>query len=237
MTSEVPAARDMVADTKRQIERIAAFFRDLYGDDAPGHRVIYTLPAKRAYWFPANDPEAAAATIPALVRAGQNVYHVVCPQDKEAALEVARVREDVRARKAGEKPRRISEKYTRGFAETAVALPCLWGDFDMLGDGHAKPNLPPNEDAVRSLVREIGREPSLIISTGHGWHCYWLLRELWVFETPDERQRARELSSRWQLTLSAVAQRQGWDVDHTHDLARVLRVPYTLNWKGVDRAE
>ncbi len=152
-------------------------------------------------------------------------------------MTVARLREDVRARKAGEQPRRITEHYIRGLAETAILLPALWGDFDILGPAHQKPNLPPDEDAVRTLLREIGPEPTMIVSTGHGWHCYWQFRELWTFDSPEERHRAQTLSQRWQMTISELAKRHGWDVEHTHDLARVLRVPNTLNLKMADRGD
>ena len=56
-------------------------------------------------------------------------------------------------------------------------------------------------------------------------------KELWGFESDRERQRAADLSLRWSQTLKAHAAARGWAVDSVHDLARVMRLPGTLNFK------
>src|SRR5262249_15629249 len=61
---------------------------------------------------------------------------------------------------------------------------------------------------------------------------YLLFKELWVLDTPDEHQAAALLLRRFQRTIQEQAAMQGWKVDNTADLARVLRPAGTLNHKS-----
>jgi hypothetical protein len=49
-----------------------------------------------------------------------------------------------------------------------------------------------------------------------------------------DRAAAASLSQRLQGTLRSAAARQGWKLDNTSDLSRILRIPGTLNHKGGD---
>jgi hypothetical protein len=51
------------------------------------------------------------------------------------------------------------------------------------------------------------------------------------FADASQREAAGELLKRWQTMLRGRAQLKGWKLDYTHDLARVLRVPGSLNYK------
>lgn len=107
----------------------------------------------------------------------------------------------------------------------------LWADLDIIHPCHSKANLPPDEGAALSIIDGLPA-PTLIVHTGHGLQPWWLFREPWIFDDAAERQQAAEMSRRWQDTLRARARRQGWDVDSTADLARLLRVPGTTNTKA-----
>jgi hypothetical protein len=70
-----------------------------------------------------------------------------------------------------------------------------------------------------------------VIDSGHGLYPWWLFRELWVFDSDEERQQAQTLAQRFLATLQEKARAHGWHIDPTADLARVLRVPSTWNRK------
>jgi len=53
--------------------RPAAFLRTLFGDDAPGHLLLWTRQNKRAYWLPASDLDAAGR-LAAHLATSQDVY-------------------------------------------------------------------------------------------------------------------------------------------------------------------
>ena len=120
----------------------------------------------------------------------------------------------------------------RGKLEDVAAIGCLWVDVDILDPkAHKKKNLPPNFKAARSLLDRVGLQPSIIVHSGHGLQAYWLLSEPWVFDSPEERQKAELLSRRWVATFRAIADAQGYDCDAVHDLTRVFRLPDTMNRK------
>lgn len=117
-------------------------------------------------------------------------------------------------------------------AEDTLGIPGLWADLDFGSEGHKKKNLPPTVDDVLSLLDEVGIAPTLMVHSGHGIQAYWLFKEPWIFDTPEEREKARQLVRGWEATIRMRARGHGWDVDATHDLARVLRVPGSVNLKG-----
>jgi hypothetical protein len=119
----------------------------------------------------------------------------------------------------------------RGTVQDVIAIPSLWADVDYLDAVHKKTNLPATPQAALELLAEFPLPPSLILDTGHGFHAHWILAELWTFDTDDERSEAQDLLDRFQHTLIAKARAHGWDMDNTSDLARVLRVGGSLNWK------
>jgi hypothetical protein len=119
----------------------------------------------------------------------------------------------------------------RGEAHDVIALPGLYADIDLKHAVHKAGNLPESINDARDILDAISLPPSLLIHSGHGLQAWWLFRELWTFETADERQHAAQLNQRLQATLRAAAERHGWHLDGTADLARVLRIPGTFNRK------
>jgi len=57
---------------------------------------------------------------------------------------------------------------------------------------------------------------------------------MWELPTDEERATAESLVRRFQRTVLAKAEAHGWKLDNTSDLARVFRVPGTLNWKNAE---
>ncbi len=108
------------------------------------------------------------------------------------------------------------------------AIFALWADFDFVGPAHQKTNLPRDLADIRSLFI---LPPSLIVLTGHGAHCYWVFREIWVFDDEREMKSAAVLAAKWGRAAQARAARHGWSLDSVHDLSRVLRVAGTRNLK------
>jgi len=87
----------------------------------------------------------------------------------------------------------------------------VWIDVDTDKEGLSK------EVVVEKLLDWL-LPPSIIVDSGHGVHCYWLLRE----PTKDFRQVEK-------INLG-LAKELGGDTK-TYDATRILRVPGTTNWK------
>ena len=115
--------------------------------------------------------------------------------------------------------------------EDIIAIPALWVDIDIEGAGHAAKNLPPTYAAARALLPG-AIDPTVIVMSGHGIHAYYVFKEAMATETEAERAEAVDLLRRLQHVVRANALAHGWTVDSTTDLARVLRLPGTMNYKG-----
>lgn len=122
---------------------------------------------------------------------------------------------------------------TRIKSEESAGLMGLWADIDIADpDVHKKWNLPPDETSAMDVLTRAGVAPTLVVHSGHGLQAWWLFHEFWEFDTDTERLTAAGLAQRWNTTLRVRAAETGWTIDSTFDLARVMRVPGTLNRKG-----
>lgn len=79
------------------------------------------------------------------------------------------------------------------------------------------------KDAALAHVRQLSCKPSVLIDSGGGYHAYWLLAEPFVIKTSQAQQYIADIQARWVAHV-------GGDLG-ARDLARVLRVPGTLNYK------
>lgn len=119
----------------------------------------------------------------------------------------------------------------RGLAENSLGLVTLIADLDVAGPGHAdehssKLPLPATLTAALAILAPFP-DPTFIVSTGGGVHCWWAVRG--AEDLPVEE--ARSVSSRWARALTESAEVFGLHVDPVGDLARVLRIPGTHNRK------
>lgn len=105
--------------------------------------------------------------------------------------------------------------YERGKIEDVAAINCLFAEFDGKDFG--------GKDAAADYVARLIPRPSVVVDSGGGFHCYWLLADTFYLHDAASRERAERLQKAW-VTYT------GGDPGAA-DLARVLRVPGTLNTK------
>lgn len=101
--------------------------------------------------------------------------------------------------------------YARGKAHDAQWLTCLWIDVD-----------EPGESGYRRCIGSLPVQPSIVVSSGGGWHGYWLLTEPVLLD-----EHHRDMAK---LTLKGMAMTAGSDTA-VADLARIMRLPGTVNTK------
>lgn len=127
------------------------------------------------------------------------------------------------------------EGWRRGTASGACAIPGLWADLDVAGPAHKSASLPPTKEAAADLARRAPWPPSVLVDSGNGLQAWWLFPNPLPLKTDDDRKRAADLVARLQDCLRQNP--EGWEVDPTADLARVLRLPGTWNRKLQHRSE
>lgn len=190
-----------------------AFFDALLGY-APEHlhSLLWTLQDKRSSWVPLDTPDGPGAVANRARRLADSGKDVYCAVSLAAAAGMA----DARIK-----------------AANAAGIMGLWADIDIADpDVHKKWNLPPTLDAAFELLDATGVEPTLVVHSGHGLQAWWLFHEFWDFGDDGARLEAAGLAQRWNTTLQVRAAERQWVVDSVFDLARVMRVPGTLNRKG-----
>lgn len=111
----------------------------------------------------------------------------------------------------------------RGSAEDARGVPVFWADIDVAGKPGAKKDYPTADEAL-SALRQMPAAPDIVLSTGGGFHAYWILPEVLDarLELTRNRIRAWEGKIRWLL--------KGKALDSVSDVARILRLPGSRNW-------
>ncbi len=186
---------------------IVEFFDELYGPQAPGYLALWTKDPRRTIWTPGKD----------LIKAGQ------------VALKLVQARKDVYFG-LGLQPNDLGPQ-KRGKAAQVIAIPGVWADIDIADPAHKAPNLPLSLKEAQSWLAEVCLPPTVTVNSGHGLHTYWLFPELWVFQNAEEHQKGKALVQAFQGQLIRLAKQHGWTRDNTSDLARVLRVPGTMNYK------
>ena len=123
-------------------------------------------------------------------------------------------------------------QHGRGKAEDVGAVCGVSLDLDVVAPHRKKPNLPPDLETAARLLGRIGPRSSAVVHSGYGLQAHWFFSEPWNITDDEERQAVGRFFFKWYRTGLAVFQSEGYELDATHDLARVLRVPGTLNHKG-----
>lgn len=126
-------------------------------------------------------------------------------------------------------------KGKRATTANACALAGLWIDLDHAEGCHSDAGRrdglvnPPNLAACLTIVDAIPHAPDLIVDTTGGLHAWW-----WspVLIDDTNRMGTMDMVATWQHAVCETAAGFGWAADPSvKDLARVMRIPGSLNWK------
>lgn len=197
------------------------------------YTTLWTSGDKTTRWRRADQPGAVASLVAELDErdGSQAVYLCTTLHDQPATCDG---RHDRTQRHEG------SCVYQRPKAAQSAGLVALWAEFDIAGDGHESEHLPTSLEQVRRVLAEMRLPPTLVIHSGGGVHCWWVLTEPWLVRDAGEdaevqaaeRQKMAELERDWVGAARYHAERLGrWKVDSVHDLARLLRPAGTTNRK------
>lgn len=195
-------------------EEAVRFLSALHGDAVTdGAYVLTMLPGADSLWLPPGTGVADVAheAVQASLEPGMNIYGSCCLLDPGGAA-----------------------KGGRGDANDVSVIAGTWADLDIAGPTHKSATYPPDRDAALALLDRLELPPTLVVSSGWGLYPWWLLDRPYRLRDEGARTRGRRLVDAAQGAVAHHAASSGWTVDVTSDLARILRIPGTTNWKMAD---
>ena len=104
-------------------------------------------------------------------------------------------------------------------------------EYDGKGPAHKEQNLPETLEELLSFLHSLECPPSIIVHSGNGVHTYWLLQE-YITVTDENREWIKRIVKGYEKHTHLLGMERGWKFDPVADLARVLRIPGTLNHKS-----
>lgn len=117
----------------------------------------------------------------------------------------------------GVNPSKIRKSHTqRAEINDIAAVNALFADFDAKDFNGSK-------ESALDHINHLHCPPTVLVDSGGGYQGYWLLRNPQMIETAEQLAQLRDLQARW---VAYVGSDPG-----AKDLARVLRVPGTKNYK------
>lgn len=197
-------------EKKHRIAKLAHFFNQLYGKIPESHFAYLFTKQRGIFPFQINDESqrmAMAIKAVELSSIGIDVWHSV---------------------------NTVSVEPTNGKRgdETVVSYQtAIVTDIDISGAAHKSTNLAVNFGEAKSFLPI---KPSILLDSGHGAQAYYFFDQP-ILVTEQNRE---ELKSRNNLMLNVIRNNAvGKTIDGVGDLARVMRTPYTFNYKlGTDNA-
>lgn len=183
--------------------RTQEFLHALWGGDPPGAIQLWRLADKRAIY----------------------------PRSLRAAAAVADNHTDIYTCVALCHPQRARENRGRPTAAHAIALAGMWLDIDINGGPTDKTGGAPDRQAALDAAHAI-ITPTILIDSGHGVHAWYLYDHPWRFTSSQDQTAAAVTAAQFQQLHRQHTTRHGWGLDSTHDLARLMRLPGTLNGKS-----
>jgi len=179
------------------------FLNRLFGNISDDARIlIHQLPSRSSRFF--DTSEKAANYVDTILNGSQNIYTT-------AGL------------------LRPGIKKGRGKKEDVVGVVAFGIDIDLKRP--EKPRGVGTIEEAKALVCGHGWDPTLIIFTGNGIQAWWIFKEPLMFENDEQRKDCELICKRIQETVRRLAKKSNWDIDSTHEINRVLRIPKTYNRK------
>lgn len=187
-------------DRRRQqrIDEAATFLQSIWSDTPDTVGVLaYKKPSARglqAVSFASGDTRRAAAKAIQLSDNGCDVYTHLALTDEEPAP-----------------GRRLT-------ASSVTALNCVWAELDYGADGHRIQAGPADPDLARQVIDSFPLPPSIVVSSGNGFHCYWTLEKTLAIGNDQEEHEAAELLRCFGRSWQEHATSAGYKAESVFDL-------------------
>jgi len=188
------------------------FLEEIYKGCKDGYITLNTIPEKETFWFKVNELDKAEKKAAELGKK-TNTFFGVNLRKKQLGLGL------------------------RGSDHDIHSVNVLYADIDVKGAAHAETALPETREIALQFMGSLPVKPSIIVWSGNGMHVYWLLNEPFIINSKQEMEQIKGIVSSWGRHINERAKILGWRIDSVYDIARILRIPGTLNHKLKDKSE
>lgn len=188
------------------------FLQEIYRGCESGYLTIWSRQDKKTAWFEVSQLEAAIS------------YAQQQNADKDVYFGIGLRKEKL-------------DSAHRGDNTDVSVLTCFWMDVDIAGPNHVQANLPATLEEALDLVDMPGLKSSIIVHSGGGIHAYWLFEKPIVIATSAHFENVSKTIKGFQEEIIKHAHSKGFKLDSTFDLARVLRLPETINQKNQTKSK
>lgn len=182
------------------------FFAEIYKGCDEGYITLTLLPERRTLWFELSEIEKLEQAVKKYSNK-TNIYFGVCLR------------------------KRILPNNLRGKDSDISTVTALYADIDIKSKAHAETALPSSVNEAMEFSNSLPLKPSILVNSGNGLHAYWLLNNPFKIQSTNDKDYISSIFRGWSRVLSAKAFEHGWKLDNVSDLARVLRVPGSINYK------
>lgn len=182
------------------------FFSEIYKDCDEGYITLTLLPRRKTLWFKVSE------------------LNKLCEAVKKYGTKINTFF-GVGLRK------KILSNNLRGRDSDILAVSSLYSDIDVKNGAHAQNALPKSVDEAIEFLNSLPLSPSIIVNSGNGLHAYWLLDVPFKIQNTKDKEYISSIFKGWSKFVNTNAKKRGWKLDNVSDLARVLRVPGSINFK------
>ena len=184
----------------------STFLKQFWGDSPPGKFYVYTLPNKESAWY----TDYSTVDHEFRDQQGRDIYFGLSMLPKDT---------------------RTSRRKRLTLDSRMAGISCMWADLDWMDPAHDKKKLPPTREHILNTLSNLEYEPSIIVDSGHGLHVMWLFEKVWQFQDDVDQRQAAQLIFWWQAHIRAHYRAHEWELDSTHALTQILRIPGFMNLK------
>ncbi len=111
-------------------------------------------------------------------------------------------------------------------------VPGFFADIDFATEKGSDKAYPPDEKIARAILDEFSLKPTLVVHSGNGLHVYWFADKPFVIGNESDRKQIKTILAGFGDRLSAQFKAHGFEIDKVSDIARLFRVPGSLNHKA-----
>ncbi len=183
-----------------------AFLSTIYRGCDEGYITLTLLPERKTLWFKVSEIEKVLAAVRKYGAKTNTFFGVGLRKN-------------------------VLQNNLRGSENDILTITTLYADIDVKSNAHARTALPCSIDEAVEFLNTLPLKPNILVNSGNGLHAYWLLDTPFKIQSAKDKEYISAVFKGWSKFLGTMAKEQGWKLDNVSDLARVLRVPGSINHK------